>query len=145
MGSEGHFPPEQTRLDELVKRCVDFAQLGKVSPWLNPIPELFSNGMNCNGAGVLLEHKHDNLTINVKFFLTLDHDGLWLVTVREENRVVLEASSRGVGVENVNARVYITGEWERKITVRPRDPLPPPSDWSEVTFPDSPNAKRKRR
>lgn len=146
MGSEGHCPPEQEHLDNLVKRCVDFAeQSGRVSPWLNPIPELFSNGVYCyDGAGALVECKYENLTINVSCFLTLDHDGLWLITVREENRVVLKTSSRGVGVRNVKAEVYIPGEWEKKITPRPKAPLPPLSDWTEA-FPDPPTTKPKRR
>ncbi len=160
---------QQKHLDDLVKRCVDFAQLGKVSPWLNPIPELFSNGVDYNGAGALVEHKYENLTINVSYFLTFDHDGLWLIMVQEENRVVLKASSKGMVVKNVSAKIYIPGDWEKKITARPRvpvpvpklsdsppavvpvldqpspkAPLPPLSDWTEA-FPDPPTTKPKRR
>mgnify|MGYP001587819201 CR=1 FL=1 len=92
---------KQTPLEQLVNRCIFLVRKSKALS--------VENKWEYKEEGLLVEHGFRHTDIGTCL--------VWC-TVKYKSRLVLEASGNymtGYGYYNITARIYIPGEWEKKI------------------------------
>lgn len=104
MGGEGHCPPEQEYLDNLVKRCADFVKSnGRYVSFAYGIVDSYTMATKILELG------------NIRIRLMIQNGLSISVEVLSGNCLLLQATGKDIDQQHINIRGYAPGGWENYI------------------------------